>query len=102
MGNERLLLRNERGFRVFWIFFFLLLGGFRTPWVGGPRRGFRKYLNERVASWKLGSWHGNIQWALPAPDAFHRPKACQVLELPISPARSSGAEKGALASGVFH
>ena len=47
LGNERLLLGNERlllgiigvfGFLGF--SFFLLLGGFRTPWVGGPRTSF--------------------------------------------------------------
>ena len=45
LGNERLLLGNERlllgVIEVFGFFFefpFLLLGGFRTPWVGGPRR----------------------------------------------------------------
>ena len=52
LGNERLLLGDERlllgiigVFGFFLDFLFLLLGGFRTPWVGGgPIGGFRKYL----------------------------------------------------------
>ena len=32
------------GFSGFLEFLFSLLGGFGAPWVGGPRRGFRKYL----------------------------------------------------------
>ena len=43
MGNERLLLGITGVFGFFGMCF-VLLGGFRTPWVGGPRRGFRKYL----------------------------------------------------------
>ena len=35
-------------FRVFGVFFFLL-GRFGTPWVRGPRRGFRKHLNRRLS-----------------------------------------------------
>ena len=31
---------DNRGFRGFWNFFFLLLGGFGAPRVGGSRRGF--------------------------------------------------------------
>ena len=52
LGNERLLLGNERlllgiigVFGFFWIFV-LLLGGFGSPWVGGPHRGFRKDLTQ--------------------------------------------------------
>ena len=37
---------------VFLGFFFLLLGGFGTPWVGGLRRGFRKYLTFK-AFWRF-------------------------------------------------
>ena len=44
MGNARLLLGIIGVFRFLGIFVSLLLGGFGTPWVGGPRRGFRKYL----------------------------------------------------------
>ena len=47
MGNERLLLGIIAVFR-FLEFLFLLLGGFGTPWAGGPRRGFRKYLSYRA------------------------------------------------------
>ena len=34
---------DNRDFRIFFAFF--VAGGFGTPWVGGSRRGFRKYLN---------------------------------------------------------
>ena len=45
LGNERLLLGNEHLLLgIIGVFgflnFFLLLGGFGTPWVGGARRGF--------------------------------------------------------------
>ena len=60
MGNERLVLENERLLlgiiRVFGSgfleFLFLLLGGFGTPWVGGPRRGFQKYLIYLALKWE--------------------------------------------------
>ena len=42
MGNERLLLGIIGVFGFFGISFFVA-GGFWTPWVGGARRGFRKY-----------------------------------------------------------
>ena len=43
-GEITFTFRGNRGFRGFWNFFFLLLVGFGTPWVGGSHRGFRKYL----------------------------------------------------------
>ena len=43
--GERTFTFGERtGFSGFLEFLFLLLGGFGTPRVGGPSRGFRKYL----------------------------------------------------------
>ena len=50
-GERTFTFGDNRGFRGFWNFFFLLLRrGFGTLWVGGPRRGFRKHLT--LASWK--------------------------------------------------
>ena len=46
-GEITFTFGDRRGFRGFWNFFFLLLGGFGTLWVGGARRGFRKYLTLR-------------------------------------------------------
>ena len=43
-GEGTLLLGIIGVFGVFGISFFVL-GVFGTPWVGGPRRGFRKYLS---------------------------------------------------------
>ena len=44
-GERTFTLGDNGGFSFFFLNFFLLLGGFGTPWVGGPRRGFRTYLS---------------------------------------------------------
>ena len=44
-GEITFTFGDNRGFSGFLEFLFLLLGAFGTPWVGGPRRGFRKYLS---------------------------------------------------------
>ena len=43
-GERASTFGGRAGFSGFLEFLFLLLGGFGAPWVGGPRRGFRKYL----------------------------------------------------------
>ena len=55
MGNERLLLGNERlllgiigVFGIFGISFFFVAGGFWDAVGRGARRGFRKYLRNRA------------------------------------------------------
>ena len=42
------------------------LGGFRTPWVGGPRRGFQKYLTPEPPAIFGGCGFFAYSWKLPA------------------------------------
>ena len=44
----------------FWEFLFCCLGVLGTPWVGGPRRGFRKYPKQR-ANTMFANKHGQPQ-----------------------------------------
>ena len=55
-GERTFTFGDNQGFRFFLEFLFLLLGGFGTPWVRGPRRGLRKYLTQRrgpAKSWTV-------------------------------------------------
>ena len=72
-------IRDSRRFLGFWNFFFCCSRGFGTPWVGGPRRGFRKYLNHIhcVLSPKVGEGQRSLigaQCSKLFPDYLTNPK----------------------------
>ena len=73
MGNERLLL-GTIGFWGFFGIIFCCWGGFRTPWVGRPRRGFRKYLTHNSSRASRGSLHGGASLKVLEVPKRHPPK----------------------------